>query len=286
MIYNHIVVDTDNVCYKNYFKLGDLSYNGLPSGAVFGTLKSFFFYKKTYPNSKIWLTWSESNNYRRQLDPEYKATRSKEGKENYFSQRDDLEIIFKAIGQNQVKIKDHEADDCIRTLITSFSSLEQSSLIISGDKDMFQLLNGNVSMLRDKKTYTPELFIREYEFKHNRMAEWLAIVGDRSDNIQGVPGVGKIGATKVIKEYRGLKSHLQAKSNPYIDDKIFTKVYNNKERFFKSLSLTDLSLRPIAQPSDNMIIAKKDEDMAIYIINKYGLHSMLKQILDQIGNYP
>ncbi len=112
----------------------------------------------------------------------------------------------------QYTINNYEADDLIATLAKKYEKKgkEWEVLIYTSDKDLLQLISTQTSVFLDnvKKVITINNFEEEIKLKYKYFIAWKAIAGDSSDNIKGVPGIGKIGATKLLNEFAGIENLL------------------------------------------------------------------------------
>jgi DNA polymerase I-like protein with 3'-5' exonuclease and polymerase domains len=146
--------------------------------------------------------------FRHQEYTQYKATRGP-ADETLSSQYDRVHEVVKALEVPEFGLAGYEADDLIGTLARL--SVEQEPeievIILTGDRDIMQTINEKVKVLMPKKTLTDvglygiQEFIDRFGFQPIQMIEYKALAGDASDNIPGVPGIGDVSATKLIKQY-------------------------------------------------------------------------------------
>lgn len=137
----------------------------------------------------------------------YKATR-KPMPEELALQLPIAHEIAAALGLKVIEIAGFEADDILGTLSHEFSKAGEHTFIVTGDRDSFQLVNENVTVLLaandETKVTTPKEIFEKYGVEPKKLIDVKAIMGDSSDNITGVPGIGEKGATKLIAEYGSL----------------------------------------------------------------------------------
>ena len=137
----------------------------------------------------------------------YKATR-KPMPEELALQLPIAHEIAAALGLKVIEIAGFEADDILGTLSHEFSKAGEHTFIVTGDRDSFQLVNENVTVLLaandETKVTTPKEIFEKYGVEPKKLIDVKAIMGDSSDNIIGVPGIGEKGATKLIAEYGSL----------------------------------------------------------------------------------
>ncbi len=146
--------------------------------------------------------------FRHQQYTQYKATRGP-ADEALSSQYNRVHEVVKALGVPEYALAGYEADDLIGTLakLAVEKDSEIEVIILTGDRDIMQTINNQVKILMPKKTLTDvglygvQEFIERFGFQPIQMIEYKALAGDASDNIPGVPGIGDVSATKLIKQF-------------------------------------------------------------------------------------
>ncbi len=145
--------------------------------------------------------------FRHKACDSYKATR-KPMPEELALQLPIAHEIASALGLRVIEIPGYEADDILGTLSYEFTKTGEHTFIVTGDRDSFQLVNENVTVLLaandETKVTTPKEIFEKYGVEPKKLIDVKAIMGDSSDNIAGVPGIGEKGATKLIAEYGSL----------------------------------------------------------------------------------
>ena len=153
--------------------------------------------------------------FRTEMFPEYKATRAATPDE-FRSQMSYINELVNALGINQFAIEGFEADDILATLSTRAVADGFEVLICSGDRDSFQLVTSDVTVLYPKKgvtemnRMTPEAVFEKYGLTPTQYPDFAALRGDPSDNLPSVPGVGEKTATKWIADFGSLKELTEA----------------------------------------------------------------------------
>lgn len=158
---------------------------------------------------------------RKEAYPEYKGNRS-ESEEDLTIQKNMLEDVLTSFGHKCLRVQDEESDDVIATLCNKYNEQGDVVLIISSDKDLMQLVkDGKVCFARYVKsgkkdergfeTKTHEFFeevdvVNKLGVRPDQVADLLALIGDSSDNIPGVKGIGPAKAIKLLNEYGSLSS--------------------------------------------------------------------------------
>jgi DNA polymerase-1 len=276
MKYDIVLVDGDNLCWRNYYSLAEMSYNGMKTGAIFGTIKSLLAIYKKYEPESLWMTWTHSSNFRRQIYPEYKAGRKKQ--EDYYPQRNELEKILSYIGINQVMVHGYEADDIIGAIAHDADQEKLKTLIVSADKDLLQLIGHTTFVLRSNKLYNFLMVHEEFGCSPKNIPLHFGVVGDKSDNIQGVPGIGKVKIRKLFEKFGDdLLRYILEDYNT--DDKDLIKLKKHKSIIERNLKLIKLNPNSVT-PSNNLITKRINQQEVVRAIEKYGMTSLLKEVLE------
>ncbi|MDR0919368.1 MAG: DNA polymerase I [Oscillospiraceae bacterium] len=139
----------------------------------------------------------------------YKATR-KPMKEELAMQFPYIKEILKAMGITCVECKGYEADDILGTLAVACDKTGNECVVLTGDRDSFQLITDNVNILYAGNTnqilFNKEIFIDDYGFNPINLIDYKALAGDSSDNISGVMGIGDVTAKKLIKQFETIEN--------------------------------------------------------------------------------
>ncbi len=153
--------------------------------------------------------------FRTEMYPEYKAHRPPTP-EDLVIQMPYFRRVVEALGWPVLSIGGVEADDVIATLVTRARSAGSEALILSADKDLMQLIGDGVSMYDSlgQKTYNRDEVIAKFGVPPERVGDYLALVGDTSDNIPGLDGVGEKTAAKLLAEYASIDALVAA--NPAV----------------------------------------------------------------------
>ncbi len=164
--------------------------------------------------------------------------------------------IATALGLKVIEIAGYEADDILGTLSYEFSKIGEHTFIVTGDRDSFQLVNENVTVLLaandETKITTPKEIFEKYGVEPKKLIDVKAIMGDSSDNITGVPGIGEKGATKLIAEYGSLDGVYE--NIDKITGATNKKLVDGKESAYISRFLAEIKLDvPLDFPLDDCL---------------------------------
>ena len=207
-----ILVDGSSLIYRAYYAIpaNFSTSQGLPTNAIYGFATMF---KKVLsgktPELGAVIFDAPGKTFRSEKYPEYKSHRPRMDDEL----KQQLSWIDKLVQAHQfplLRVPGYEADDIIATLVEQANAANVEVHIISGDKDFAQLISESVRMvdtLRDV-VYTPELVRKKWGVPPQQFVDWQAMVGDKADNIPGVPGIGAKGAALLLERFGDLETIL------------------------------------------------------------------------------
>ncbi len=202
-----LLVDGSSWLHRAFNALPALSNKaGEPTGALYGVLNMLRRLLADYRPDYLAVVFdAPGKTFRHDLFPEYKAHRPPLDPQ-LVQQIKPLHACVRAMGLPLLQISGVEADDVIGTLTRQATARGLPVLIVSGDKDLAQLVDERVRMLDTMKNVVTDAAGVEQKFgvPPARIVDWLALVGDSSDNIPGVPGVGPVTAAKWLREYGSL----------------------------------------------------------------------------------
>jgi DNA polymerase-1 len=244
-----LIIDGHALAFRAYFAFAASnlknSITGLPSGAVFGFWRMFFKLIQDEKVSHIAFTFDPGTRLERNdLYEAYKAQR-KPMPEDLKPQIKEIYEMIAALGFPMYKIDGIEADDIIGSLCKKFKKDFDQIVILSSDKDLYQVLDTNIHMLRGKRGVSEFEHINPDWVKENigitkeQVPDYMGLVGDTSDNIPGVKGIGEKGAATLIQEYGDLETiykNLSKLKNKGLIDKLA----NDKENAFLSRKLATI----------------------------------------------
>ena len=202
-----ILVDGSSYLYRAYHALPPLTNSkGKPTGAVKGVINMMRRLQKDYPESTLVVVFdAKGKTFRDDMYSEYKANRPPMP-DDLRMQIEPIHQIIQAMGLPMLIIDGVEADDVIGTLAVQATTIEQPVVVSTGDKDIAQLVNEHITLVN---TMTNTLLDREgviekFGIPPELIIDFLALLGDKSDNIPGVPGVGEKTALGLLQGIGGL----------------------------------------------------------------------------------
>lgn len=179
---------------------------GIPTNAVNGFVKHFFSAVSSFKPSNVAVCWDMgSKTFRNELFPEYKANRG-EAPVELIPQFDLVKEVVASFDVPNIGMEGYEADDCIGTIATRAKENADVS-ILTGDQDILQLIDDNISVILMKKgfgnylVHNKETFFEEKGIMPKQMVDLKAFMGDASDNYPGVKGIGEKTALKLLQQY-------------------------------------------------------------------------------------
>ncbi len=202
------IIDGSSYLYRAYHAMPPLTASsGQPTGAIKGVTNMLMTLKKESEGSPIIVTFdAKGKTFRSDIYEEYKANRPPMP-DDLREQLAPLKEICKAIGFPLIEIEGVEADDVIATLVKIAKENNFKSVISSLDKDLMQLVEDPVSSIMNTMThqiFNEEKVFEKFGVKPSQIRDMLALVGDTSDNIPGVPKVGQKTAAKWLNEFGDL----------------------------------------------------------------------------------
>ena len=278
-----VLIDSMALIHRAYHAYPALTTSdGTLINAVYGFGIMFLqILKNLNPDLVVFTTDLSEETFRKKLNSEYKANR-KTMDEGLSKQIQLVYDFIESTGLPLLKKAGFEADDIIGSVAKSHEK-EFFIEIVTGDKDILQLLNENISVVlpgksfSDMKIYTPKEFITRFGFEPIDYIQYKALVGDQSDNIKGAKGIGEKSATEFIQKYHSIKG-------------IFDHIDKIKERYqkilieYKEVILDNLELVEIHKTLDFDIDSEKsqitnlDLDSLVKFLDKYEFHSLINNL--------
>ena len=246
-----LLIDATGLLFRAYFSLPPFTApDGTPVGAVYGLVRMLLKLFRDVPATESAVVFDAgARTFRNDAYPQYKAHRP--------PPPDDLKPQFGlAIATAQATAapvfsrEGFEADDLIATLAMQAAAVGHAATILTSDRDILQLLSPTVTVIIPKKndftTYTPESFEAEYGFGVERFTDFKALMGDPSDNIPGVAGIGEKTAAHLVSAY-GRLDQLYANLDLVKPEGVRLKLKAGREQAFLFRELVTLRLdAPVA----------------------------------------
>ena len=211
------LLDGHALAYRAYFALTAagtqasrwITSQGEPTAGTYGFTSILLSLLEKDKPQYLAVAFDTGKTFRDDLYPQYKATRAKMP-EDLRPQIDRIREVVRAFRIPVLEAEGFEADDVLGTVARQAAKDGTDALILSGDRDLLQLIDDRVSVrlpgrsLSESTDYDAALFQKEWGFPPLKLIDYKALVGDKSDNIPGVPGVGEKTATELLQKYGSL----------------------------------------------------------------------------------
>lgn len=277
-----VLIDGYSYLYQVYHAIRGLSGpRGEPTNAIFGFVRMVLDVQKKVSPTHIAVAWDTPEpSFRHKEYEGYKATR-KPMPEDLTVQVPVVQEIVKAYRFAEFSAVGYEADDVLATIV---SRLPEGTdvLIISRDKDIRQILREGVSIYDTKtgRLYTVDDFREEFGFEPSFFPDYLALVGDKSDNIPGVSGIGKKTAMQLIRRFGSLERLYERAQE--IEGRYRRRLLEARERVFKMREIarvrTDV---PIAFDPQKALIRKPDIPTLLEIFRRYNFRKFMQELAER-----
>lgn len=240
-----IVIDSSSLLYRAFHALPPLTNaKGQPTGAVYGFLLIFFkAIKDLQANYIVACFDTKKPTFRHEKFEEYKAGRAPTP-EGISAQFPVIKEVLKAFNIPLFEKEGFEADDIIATIAKKYAA-DAKVFIVSGDLDNLQLVEENIKVYTPGKSiketilYDDAKVIERFGVTPSQMNDFKALTGDNSDNVPGVPGIGKTTAADLIQRFGSIKNLYDELSTDtaILKPKVKEALKENKEKAFLSLEL-------------------------------------------------
>ncbi|MGZ3747140.1 MAG: DNA polymerase I [Pseudobdellovibrionaceae bacterium] len=220
------LVDVSSMFFRAYYAIRPLTApSGVPVNAIYGFLSMITkLFKEEKPDYMVFTYDRKEPSFRKELYPEYKAHRT--------AMPDDLAVqipyikrLADYLGIPALEVPNYEADDIIGTLVNLGLKHHLEVVIVSGDKDFGQLIQKHVVLydtMKDMK-YDEVGVFEKWGVRPEQFIDYLALVGDTSDNIPGVDGIGPKGAQKLLEQFKSVEdiyAHLDKVTSKGVREKL------------------------------------------------------------------
>lgn len=280
-----LLVDGSNFVYRAFYALPQLTNpNNQPVGAVYGFCSMLLSLFSKHQSDLFCVALDAGRDtFRRDLYPKYKSNRD-ETPENLKSQFPILIEACKAFGVPLIEINKYEADDIIATLATKLESMNYEVRIIASDKDLMQLINENIYLfdpIKSKVIKEPEV-LEKFGVTPNQMISLQTLMGDSTDSIPGVAGIGPKTAAKLLDQFHSIEN-IYEKIEEVTPERIKNKLIDQKENIKISRQLVTLCRTvPIEQDISELKI-DLNPDRVKEFLNKHRFNSLLKRFEKQVN---
>jgi len=288
------LIDGSGYIFRAYYALPPLSRksDGLPTGAVNGFCT--MLYKlledsrsdagKNKPTHFVVIFDSARKNFRNEIYKDYKANRT-ETPEDLAPQFEYIRKSVEAFNVTSTEMLNYEADDLIATYTDKIIKKGAKVTIVSGDKDLMQLVKPGVRLYDPMKSRVlgNKEVKEKFGVEPNKVVDVQALAGDSSDNVPGVPGIGIKTAAELINKYKSLETLLE-KAHEIPQNKRRETILENKNKAILSRKLVELKNDvPVKQKIETFTLKKINKEKLYDFLREMEFNRLLSQVISRYG---
>ncbi|MEH6937581.1 DNA polymerase I [Bacillus sp. JJ664] len=288
-----ILIDGNSIAYRAFFALPLLSNDkGVHTNAIYGfTMMLMKILEDEKPTHMLVAFDAGKTTFRHSTFKEYKGGRQKTPPE-LSEQFPLVRQLLDTYGIARYELENYEADDIIGTLAQQASKEDYEVKVISGDRDLLQLVDEQVTVSMTKKgiteveEFTPAAILDKYELTPEQIVDMKGLMGDKSDNIPGVPGIGEKTAIKLLKQFKtveGVYENIDEVSGA----KLLQNLSENKEQALMSKELATINTdSPIELTVNDTLRPDAEMDKVAEFFKSLGFTSLLTKLGVSLENEP
>lgn len=283
-----MVIDGNSILNRAFYGVRQLSnHEGLPTNAVYGFLATLFkLQDDEKPDRTVVCFDVRQKTFRHLRFDSYKATR-KGMPDELAAQVPVVKQVLDAMGVTRVELPGYEADDLLGTISRRADEHGDSCVIVTGDRDSLQLIGGGttVRLVSTKmgqttyETYDTAAFREKYGFEPSRLIDLKALMGDSSDNIPGVPGIGEKTALQLLHDFGTLDGVYAHLDDERIKKGTRTKLEAGEQSARDSFWLATIDRSaPLALDIADIPAAQADEDALYALLTRLEFKNFIKRL--------
>ncbi len=280
------IIDGHSLVHRSFYALPPLSAQGKPMGAVFGFARIILkLLREERPDFFAVAFDTPAPTFRHSKFLDYKAHRKKTPEE-LSVQFADIYKLLAALGVPTYSIDGFEADDILGTMAAAMAAKGHRSIIITGDKDALQLVDDAVTVrytrkgISDVVEYNPSKIEKDYGLLPEQLIDVKALMGDPSDNIPGVPGIGEKTAIKLIREYGSLERVMANLDN--LGTRAHNSLRDNRDLAYLSKDLARIRLSvPLEFAEEQLAWQEPDWEKVADLFRRWQFTSLLADLPHQ-----
>lgn len=284
-----IIIDGNSIINRAFYALPDMSNSeGLKTNAIFGFVRMMFKIIEDYQPTHMSVAFDKkAPTFRHKQYADYKAGRKKMPDE-LAQQLQPLKDLLDKFNINRLELEGYEADDLIGTVARLGEENDFKVYIVTGDKDAIQLASHKTTTLITKKgvgeveEYDYDSVLERYEMTPTQFIDLKGLMGDKSDNIPGVPGVGEKTGIKLLKQYSTIENLIEHTDE--LKGSIKKKIEENKDLALMSKELaTIITNVPIEVKLEDLEYGDYNKDDVVEKFKEFGFTSLITKLLDIEG---
>ncbi|MGM0395500.1 MAG: DNA polymerase I [Bacillota bacterium] len=285
-----MIIDGSSLVHRAFYALPLLTTKGgVFTNGVYGFLTMLYRIREQEKPDYICVAFDRKGpTIRHKEFSEYKGTRDKTPSE-LSQQFPILKEILQHLGIKTVDLDEYEADDIAGTLAKIGEEKDYEVMLVTGDKDYLQLASDSSEVLITKKgisemeSYNKSRIVDEYGIEPSQFIDVKGLMGDKSDNIPGVPGIGEKTALKLIKEFgsiEGVYDNLESISSKKLKEKLI----ENKQMAFLSKKLSEIIVNvPLDFSIEDLLVGQEDVEQLKEMYENLEFKSLLGKLdMDEI----
>ncbi|AKL94921.1 DNA polymerase I [Clostridium aceticum] len=281
-----VIIDGNSLINRAFYALPPLTTKeGQHTNAIYGFMTMLFKVIEEYHPQYIGVAFDKkAPTFRHKEYGDYKAGRKKMPPE-LAEQMEPLKEVLDALNIYRIEIEGFEADDLIGTLAKYCEGQDFESLIVTGDRDALQLTSSSTKVLFTKKgissleIYDDQKVVEDFEVTPLQFIDLKGLMGDKSDNIPGVPGVGEKTAVKLIKEFGSIENLVQ-NTEKISAAKLREKIETNIQQAILSKRLaTIVTDVPVEIQVENLKVEEFQKEKVLEVFSKYEFNTLINKLV-------
>ncbi|MBQ3922687.1 MAG: hypothetical protein II707_05265, partial [Spirochaetales bacterium] len=281
---NVVIVDGFGIIFRYYYALRLTNSRGENTACIFGFFNTVLnLLNKLKPDYFVVALEGKTPCFRKEIYPEYKANRPP-APEDLTAQIPKIITLLEQLNIPHIYKDGYEADDIIGTVSHHFAQNEDTRVyILSSDKDMRQLITNNIVVVRPEKNndfieMDVQYIIDNMKMKPPQVIDYLALLGDASDNIPGVKGIGEKSATQLLEKYESIEDIYEHVGN--ISGKTCEKLIAGKDDAFLSKKLaTIVQDVPLQFEDESLKVKPFNLTAALEMLRSEDLNSIITKVM-------
>ena len=274
------LIDGSSYIYRAYFAIRHLSSpTGHPTNAIYGFIQMLLKLLKDYTPHHVAVIFDAGRTtFRTEMYPEYKANRAAMP-DDLRMQMEPIREVVRAFNIPALELQGYEADDIIGALAGRFAAQGGKVVVVTGDKDLMQIVTDRVTLLDTMKGKESGIadVIERFGVGPELVIDILGLAGDSSDNIPGVPGIGEKTATKLILEFGSLDRLLEHADE--VKGKNGERLREFRERALLSRRLATIECNvPLEVDLETLTAREPDQEALNLFFKKFGFTTLIKEL--------
>lgn len=284
-----IIIDGNSIINRAFFALPPMDNGeGLQTNAIYGFMTMLLKMIDTYKPTHMSVAFDvKAPTFRHKSYSEYKAGRKKMSDE-LFMQMEPLKNLLDALNINRMELAGFEADDIIGTVSKNEEKNDFEVIIVTGDRDAIQLASDKTTVLITKKgikeveSYNYDQVIERYNLTPDQFIDLKGLMGDSSDNIPGIKGVGEKTGIKLLTEYKTVDGVIE--NIDKLKGALKKKVENDKEVAVMSKQLATIKRDVVLDYNeDDLIFGDFDIEPVVVLMHKFKFNTLVSRIVGMFG---